>query len=75
MGFLNNLKVGLRMSIGFGVLVLIIFYIGLSWYFAGARNMENVNELAEERLPGVIAILTMEYEFEKVVRAQRTLLN
>lgn len=75
MGFFNNLKVGLRMSIGFGVLVLIIFYTGLSWYFAGARNMESVNELAEERLPGVIAILTMEYEFEKVVRAQRTLLN
>ncbi|MGE4519969.1 MAG: methyl-accepting chemotaxis protein [Desulfobacteraceae bacterium] len=75
MRFLNNLKVGLRMGIGFGLLVLIIFFIGISWYFAAERNMKNINEIAEVRLPSLIYVMTMDYEFEKVISAQRTLLN
>ncbi|MDY0360622.1 MAG: methyl-accepting chemotaxis protein [Desulforegulaceae bacterium] len=75
MKFLNNLKVGLRMGIGFGLLVIIIFFIGASWYMAASSNKKNINEIAEVRLPSLVSILDMEYEFEKVVTAQRTLLN
>jgi methyl-accepting chemotaxis protein len=75
MRFLNNLKVGLRLGIGFGLLVVIIFFIGVSWYMAASSNKKNINDIAEVRLPSVISVLTMEYEFEKVVSAQRTLIN
>ncbi|MCB9494939.1 MAG: methyl-accepting chemotaxis protein [Desulfobacteraceae bacterium] len=75
MKFLNNLKVGLRMGIGFGLLVIIIFFIGASWYMAASSNKKNINEIAEVRLPSLVSIFDMEYEIEKVVTAQRTLLN
>ena len=75
MKFLSNLKVGTRMTIGFGFLTLIIFFTGGLGYFAAKENSKTITEIADVRLPSLTAVLTMQYEFENVISAQRTLLN
>ncbi|MGM0417979.1 MAG: methyl-accepting chemotaxis protein [Thermodesulfobacteriota bacterium] len=75
MKLLSNLKVGTRMAIGFGVLTLIIVLTGGLGYFAAKESSKTVTEIANVRLPSLTAVLTMQYEFENVITAQRTLLN
>ncbi|MDY0164412.1 methyl-accepting chemotaxis protein [Desulfobotulus sp.] len=75
MNFLNNLKVGRRMALGFGLLTLTILFLGGMGYVAALRNAQIIDEIAVVRLPSLDAILTMEYELGKVIAAQRTLLN
>ncbi|MCW7755014.1 methyl-accepting chemotaxis protein [Desulfobotulus sp. H1] len=75
MHFLNNLKVGRRMALGFGLLTLIILFLGGLGYVASIRTDRSADEIVMVRLPSLDSVLVMEYQLEKLISAQRMLLN
>lgn len=75
MNFLNNLKVGKRMTLSFGLLILIIFFLGGLGYVASIKTDLAADEIVVVRLPSLDAVLIMEYQLEKLISAQRSLLN
>lgn len=75
MKLFNNLKVWTRMTIGFGFLAAIILTMGLSWYFSAKTTTVNVGNIADNTLPSIKSLSSMEYQSEKIVTAVRTLLN
>lgn len=75
MSFFNNMRVGTRMALGFGLLTVLIFILGGMAYFSAAGSLKDINEVSNVRLPSVQSVLTMEKSFESIISAQRTLLN
>jgi methyl-accepting chemotaxis protein len=75
MKLFNNLKVWTRMTIGFGFLAAIILTMGLSWYFSAKTTTVNIGNIADNTLPSIKSLSSMEYQSEKIVTAVRTLLN
>ncbi|TWI74028.1 methyl-accepting chemotaxis protein [Desulfobotulus alkaliphilus] len=75
MHFLNNLKVGRRMALAFGLLTLIIFFLGGLGYVSSIRTDSSADEIVMVRLPSLDSVLVMEYQLEKLISAQRMLLN
>ncbi|MGE4519073.1 MAG: MCP four helix bundle domain-containing protein [Desulfobacteraceae bacterium] len=75
MKLFNNLKVWTRMTIGFGFLAAVILTMGLSWYFSAKTTTVNVGNIADNTLPSIKSLSSMEYQSEKIVTAVRTLLN
>jgi methyl-accepting chemotaxis protein len=75
MNFFLNLKVWTRMTIGFGLLAAIIFIMGLSWYFSAKTTTKSIGKIADNIIPSINSLSSMEYQSEKIVTALRTLLN
>ncbi len=71
----KNMKLGVKLLGGFLIVAAITLIVGFMG-FMGARTMDHdVNEIAEVRLPSVASLIRMEFGYEQLRSAQRTLLN
>ncbi len=61
---LRQFKIGKRLSIGFGLLVLISIIVGLVAYFQLNNIKGNLNNIAERRLPAALLVGDMNREFQ-----------
>jgi len=70
----KNLKIGKKLSIGFGSILLIAIIIGVVSFLSLTRVNYYFTDISEVRMPGVSNLKEMEYGLEKLRVAQRTLL-
>lgn len=61
---LRQFNIGKRLSIGFGLLVLISIIVGLVAYFQLNNIKGNLNNIAERRLPAALLVGDMNREFQ-----------
>jgi len=54
---MKNMKLGVRMGLAFGVLILITMLLGLTGVISAVKNGEAIAEIAEKNLPGVQNLL------------------
>jgi len=71
----RDLKIGTKIMTGFGIIALIALAIGIFGMLSQQNVAKSFHEVANVRMPGVVHLLQMEYQFERVRVAQRTLLN
>lgn len=71
----DPMRLNVRLGLGFGALIAIIFVLGWAGYYSASRNSQAIHEVASNQLPGVQALLTMNLQGNIVKTAQRTLLN
>ncbi|NJM12448.1 MAG: hypothetical protein HC889_11705 [Synechococcaceae cyanobacterium SM1_2_3] len=72
---INNLSVGKRLGIGFGVLALIALLLGGVGYLGAVSSEESAKQLGLEHLPAIENVLKLENGVVNVLRAQANLLN
>ena len=72
---INNLSVGKRLGIGFGVLALIALLLGGVGYLSAVNSEESAKQLGLEHLPAIENVLRLENGVVNVLRAQANLLN
>lgn len=71
----KDFKIGTKIMTGFGIVALVALIIGIVGLYS-LRNVGNAfHEVADVRMPSVEGLQTMEYGFEHLQMAQRTLLN
>jgi methyl-accepting chemotaxis protein len=72
---LNNMKIGPKLIGGFVVVALIAAIIGVVGYSSLGALSGNVNEIGNNRLPGVQAMLGMSEAQYAVLMGERGLIN
>lgn len=60
---LRQFKIGKRLSVGFGILVLISIIVGVSAYLRLTDIQGNLNNISERRLPAALLVGEMNREF------------
>ena len=60
---LRQFKIGKRLSLGFGILVLISIVVGISAYLRLTDIQGNLNNISERRLPAALLVGEMNREF------------
>lgn len=53
---LRQFKIGKRLSVGFGILVLISIIVGVSAYLRLTDIQGNLNNISERRLPAALLV-------------------
>jgi len=71
----RDMKIGTKIMTGFGIIALIALVIGLFGIISQRNVAKSFHDVAIVRMPSVVHLLRMEYQFEKVRTAHRTLLN
>ena len=72
---LKNLTIGKRLALGFGLVTVVVLLLGISGYYGAVKSAQNINEIGNNRLPGVESLMTISNSAEKIKASQRTLLN
>ncbi|MBI5822109.1 MAG: bacteriohemerythrin [Verrucomicrobia bacterium] len=72
---MKNLKLSIKLALGFGCMIALAVVLGLAGYYSSARNSQTIHNLTVYQLPGVQALLTMRLQGNIVKTVQRTLLN
>ncbi|HEY4081100.1 MAG TPA: methyl-accepting chemotaxis protein [Burkholderiaceae bacterium] len=73
MNLLSNLRVGRRLALGFGVLLLLVLAMGLFAISRVNRVQASVTDLAEERLPSTQQLAAMDDALNDMRRAEMQL--
>ena len=71
----SDLKIGTKILAGFGVIALVALAIGIFGMVTQARVAVLFHEVAGFRMPGAVNLVRLEYQFERIRVAHRTLLN
>jgi len=71
----KNMKLGTKIALGFGLLIVIGTVLGITGYYSSACGARSTTELGVVRLPGVQCLLAIERGGLEITSAQRTLLN
>lgn len=64
----HNLTIGKRLGLGFAVLVMIIFIMGFMGLYGFSRMSSNINHLAQESIPILLALSSLNYQ-RMIIRA------
>ena len=71
----RGMKLGTKIALGFGVLIVISTILGFTGYYSASRESTAITDLGEVRLPSVQSLLVIKSAGLDVKSAQRTLLN
>ena len=74
MGFLNNLSIAKRLSLGFGMLVLLLATLGGVSLWQGSGVTAEVHELTGDLMPKQARLVEIESEVNEIARAMRNML-
>jgi len=74
MGFLNDLSIAKRLSLGFGLLVLLLAALGGASLWRGSSVATEVHELTGTLMPKQARLVEIESEVNEIARAMRNML-
>ncbi|MBI5822108.1 MAG: MCP four helix bundle domain-containing protein [Verrucomicrobia bacterium] len=72
---MKNLKLSIKLALGFGCMIALAVVLGLAGYYSSARNSQTIHNLTAYQLPGVQALLTIGEQANVIKASQRTLLS
>ena len=72
---MNSLKLGTKLSLGFGCIAFIALVLGSISYYGAAANARNIDLLVTESMPAQQVLLTLQDRADVVKVCLRTLLN
>ena len=72
---MTNLKIGIRLTIGFGLIAAIALVLGLFGYYGAVESDKAIDEIGQNRLPSVQALLTISEAQTAVDSAENALLS
>jgi len=72
---MNSLKLGTKLSLGFGCIALIALILGAISYYGAAANARNIDGLTGQLMPAQQALLTLQDRADVVKVSVRTLLS
>ncbi len=72
---MNSLKLGTKLSLGFGCIALIALALGAISYYGAAANARNIDALTGQLMPAQQALLTLQDRANVVKGCVRTLLT
>jgi methyl-accepting chemotaxis protein len=70
----NNLKIRVKLAIGFGFVIVLASILGLRGYYSLVSVDESLMNISKERLPKVEVLMSVSLEMTKVKASERTLL-
>lgn len=72
---MKNIRLGVKLIGGFVIVALIVLAVGLVGLFGANQMSGDIAEIGLVRLPSIETLLRIEYQAERVMIAQRTLLS
>jgi methyl-accepting chemotaxis protein len=72
---MKNIKLGTKLALGFGSVLLIAMLLGGAGYYGSSKNIAEIKKVGTEDLPGIESMLTMCEKANAIKAVQRTLLS
>ncbi|RQD55694.1 MAG: methyl-accepting chemotaxis protein [Desulfonatronovibrio sp. MSAO_Bac4] len=71
----DNVKIGKKLILGFGVIVLITLSLGVLAYFNAVEGEEALSDVGQNRLPAAESMMQMAVAAKEIIAAERTLMD
>ncbi len=74
MKWFNNLKIGIKLTVGFLVMILFMGIIGLAGYRSVNIIEHNLEEISTIRLPGLLNLIETDRDLQQLLVAERSMI-
>ena len=74
MGWFKNLRIGSKLTVGYGVMLLFIAAVGLSGYLSVNHMNQNVHEISAVRMPALDLLVEADRDLQQLLVAERSML-
>jgi|WetSurMetagenome_2_1015567.scaffolds.fasta_scaffold89885_1 methyl-accepting chemotaxis protein len=74
MKWLNDLKIGLKLNIGFSIMIFFIIFVGIMGYLSVNGINKNLDEISSVRLPALDKLIEADRDLQQLLVSERSII-